>query len=148
MRPKDIGTRAETAVVRYLVAHGWPLAERRALHGTHDLGDITGTPGLVWEVKGGEASQDPSDKRIDAWLTETEVERAHAGAAYGILVCQRRRKSAGLWWAWLPTDVLGTLLCDGVSASCLIDPDNAAPVRIRLDHLASLLALRGWVDEP
>ena len=143
MRPKDIGTRAETAVVRYLAAHGWPLAERRALHGTQDLGDITGTPGLVWEVKGGEASQDPSDKQIEAWLTETEVERYHAGATYGILICQRRRKSAGLWWAWLHTDMLAQLASGDVG----IDPSEAAPVRIRLDHLASLLALRGWCDE-
>ena len=36
-RSKDIGTRAETAVVRYLAAHGFPAAERRALHGATDL---------------------------------------------------------------------------------------------------------------
>lgn len=29
MRPRDIGTRTETAVVRYLRANGWPNAERR-----------------------------------------------------------------------------------------------------------------------
>ena len=52
-RPKAIGTAAETAVVRYLAAHGFPNAERRALHGATDLGDITGTPSLCWEVKGG-----------------------------------------------------------------------------------------------
>lgn len=33
-RPRDIGTRAETAVVAWLQAHGWPGAERRALHGS------------------------------------------------------------------------------------------------------------------
>ena len=48
-RPKAIGTAAETAVVRYLAAHGFPAAERRALHGATDLGDITGTPQIVWE---------------------------------------------------------------------------------------------------
>ena len=32
-RSKAIGTAAETAVVRYLAAHGFPAAERRALHG-------------------------------------------------------------------------------------------------------------------
>ena len=36
-RPKAIGTAAETAVVRYLAAHGFPAAERRALHGARDL---------------------------------------------------------------------------------------------------------------
>ena len=38
-RPKAIGTAAETAVVRYLAAHGFPAAERRALHGATDLGE-------------------------------------------------------------------------------------------------------------
>lgn len=37
-RPKAIGTAAETAVVRYLAAHGFPAAERRALHGATDHG--------------------------------------------------------------------------------------------------------------
>ena len=59
-RPKDIGTAAETAVVRFLRDNGFPLAERRALHGSTDRGDITGTPGLVWEVKGGDAAKTAS----------------------------------------------------------------------------------------
>ena len=147
MRPRDIGTRTETAVVRWLTAHGWPNAERRALHGNTDLGDITGTPGLIWEVKGGEAAKDASDRQIDAWLDETETERRNAAAAYGFLVCQRRGKGdPGQWWAWMATDVLGALLCDGVDSSCLLTPDDAAPVRMRLDHLATLLHLRGWAD--
>src|SRR5690606_27104000 len=50
-RSKDIGTRAETAVVRYLRANGFEHAERRALRGRQDAGDITGTPGICWEVK-------------------------------------------------------------------------------------------------
>ena len=54
-KPKQIGTRAETAVARYLAANGFPHAERRTLRGREDAGDITGTPGVCWEVKGGEA---------------------------------------------------------------------------------------------
>lgn len=140
MRPKDIGTRTETAVVRYLASHGWPLAERRALHGTYDLGDITGTPGLVWEVKGGEAAKDASDRQIDAWLTETEDERKNAGGAHGFLVCQRRGKGdPGQWWAWLTTTDLGSLLLCDTGA-------DYAPVRMRLDHLVALLRSCGWGD--
>ena len=63
-RSKDIGTRAEAAVVRYLCANGWANAERRALRGSADWGDVTGTPGLVWEVKGGDAAKDASDNQI------------------------------------------------------------------------------------
>ena len=38
-RSKSIGTASERAVVRYLAAHGFPAAERRALHGATDLAD-------------------------------------------------------------------------------------------------------------
>lgn len=50
-RPKDKGTWAETRVTEFLRDNGWPYAERRALAGVTDKGDITGCPGLVFEVK-------------------------------------------------------------------------------------------------
>jgi len=50
-KAKAKGTSAETAVVKYLIDNGFPYAERRALNGALDLGDITGTPALAWEVK-------------------------------------------------------------------------------------------------
>lgn len=80
-RPKQKGTAAETAVARFLLERGWPFVERRALRGTHDLGDITGTPGICWEVKhaGGAI-------KMSAWMAETETETANAGAAVGVLV--------------------------------------------------------------
>lgn len=99
MRPKDIGTRAETAVVKYLRDHGFPHAERRALAGALDKGDITGTPGIVWEVKGGEAAKTASDGQILKWLEETDREAENAGTLYGVLIVQRSRKATGSWWA-------------------------------------------------
>jgi len=45
------GTAAETAVVEYLISAGYQNAERRALHGSNDRGDIAGIPGVVIEVK-------------------------------------------------------------------------------------------------
>lgn len=101
-RPKDIGTAAETAVVRALRQHGFPHAERRALAGAYDLGDITGTPGIVWEVKGGNAAKTASDGQVEKWLDETECERRNAGATYGVLVLQRAgigAANAHRWWA-------------------------------------------------
>lgn len=101
-RPKDIGTFAETAVVKAIRPRGFPHAERRALAGTHDLGDIVGTPGIVWEVKGGEAAKSASDGQIDKWLAETERERLNAEADMGVLVVQRRgigAPNAHRWWA-------------------------------------------------
>jgi hypothetical protein len=103
-RPKAIGTAAETAVVRALRGLGFPHAERRALTGALDQGDITGCPGVCWEVKGGEAAKTASDADIDAWLIETENERHNADASIGVLVVQRRGvgpANASRWWAVL-----------------------------------------------
>jgi hypothetical protein len=77
------GTAFETLIVRYLNEHGFPHAERRALHGTHDLGDITGTPGIVWECK------NHKQIRLAEWLTETETETSNANAEIGVLVAKR-----------------------------------------------------------
>jgi len=98
-RSKDIGTRGESQTVKFLIESGFPFAERRALHGSTDLGDITGTPGIVWEVKAGAAAMDASDNQVIAWLVETETERVNAKADLGILVVQRRRKNPRYWWA-------------------------------------------------
>lgn len=78
------GTAFETLIVRYLQAQGWVHAERRALHGNLDKGDITGTGPLVWECKNHKALD------ISAWLKETEQERVNANANHGILVVKRR----------------------------------------------------------
>lgn len=92
------GTLAETAVARYLQQQGWPHAERRALFGSVDRGDITGTPGLVWEVKAG------TTLCIPQWMRETETERANADADIGLLVV--KPKGVGVtnvpgWWTVL-----------------------------------------------
>jgi hypothetical protein len=96
-----IGTATETAVVKVLRQY-WPEAERRRLRGAEDWGDITGTPGIVWEVKGGAAARAASDAQIYNWLQETETERLNARAAIGVLVVQRKgigAPNAGMWWA-------------------------------------------------
>jgi hypothetical protein len=100
MRPKDIGTAGETAVVTFLRANGFGGAERRALRGTLDCGDITGCGPVVVEVKSGHAAETASDGLINAWLAETEAERKNADADVGVLVVKRKGKgNAGDWWA-------------------------------------------------
>ncbi len=82
-KPKAIGTAAETAVVRYLQANGFPHAERRALRGELDAGDITGCPGICIEVKGGEAARSASDGDVAAWMKEVRAETLNADAEIG-----------------------------------------------------------------
>ena len=140
-RPKAIGTAAETAVVRYLCANGWANAERRALRGSADWGDVTGPPGLVWEVKGGEAAKDASDKRVAAWFDETREEAGNAGATYGFLIVQRRQKGVRDWWAVLDVCDLAKLVrCDSREQA------SNMHTRITLAQLVELLAIAGWTD--
>jgi hypothetical protein len=108
-RPRDIGTAAETAVVRVARAHGFRYADRYALHGAHDQGDVVLCEGVIVEVKGGEAARDASDAQIEAWLDQTEKERINARADVALLVVQRRgvgiarAQSWAAWWrlGWL-----------------------------------------------
>lgn len=102
---KAKGTAAETAVARYLQHAGFPYAERRALAGTTDKGDITGTPGLVFEVKNHKSAQ-PA-----AWLDEAKRESSNAAADYGIVIFKRMlRSDPGDWFALLSVADLVRLL--------------------------------------
>jgi len=135
-RPKDIGTDAERAVVRYLQANGWPGAERRALRGTSDAGDITGTPGVAWEVKA--RNRPVSDGQVDAWLAETETERTNARAEIGVLVLRRPRfgdANARSWWAVMYANawILGA-------------STHTIPVRMLLADACWLLRRAGYGD--
>lgn len=137
-----IGTRTETAVVHVLQSHGWPHAERRRLRGRLDPGDITGTPGLAWSVKGGQAARTASDLQVAAWLDRTEEIRANVGAYHGVLVLARRGvgyDNAHRWWAFLPVRDLAHLTGS--------DPRLNLPVghiQMRLDIACDLLNGAGY----
>ena len=75
---KTKGTAAETAVVTYLSERGWPHAERRALHGNTDKGDVTGIPGVVVEVKNHKSHAFPE------WVREAEKEKTNAAAEVAV----------------------------------------------------------------
>lgn len=141
-RSKDIGTRAETAVVRYLQANGFPHAERRALRGRQDAGDITGTPGICWEVK---ARKRPiSDTDVAAWLAETETEAAAADAEIGVLVVRRAgvgEGNAGRWWAYLTAGTVTGLASEG---GFVPYGQLGFPVRMLLRDAVTLLHLAGY----
>jgi len=103
-------TAAETALVNYLQGHGFAGAERRALGGggfAQDLGDITGTPCLTWEVK------NHKKYSIPAWLKESSAERENAKADYCPLIIKPVGVGLGSvdkWWAILTVAELVDLL--------------------------------------
>lgn len=103
---KAKGTAAETAVATYLNTWGW-LAERRALSGAVDKGDIAGLPGVVVEVKAG------ARLCIPQWLAETETERVNADASVGLLVVKPKGvgyTKVGQWWTIQPLSHAAALM--------------------------------------
>lgn len=110
-RSKDIGTWAETKVVNYLRANGFPEADRRALHGNKDLGDILVCKGVIAEVKGGRAAEDASDEQLRRWCSETERERVNAKASHGFLVVKRRGFGVAKIGGWWVASNHGGMLC-------------------------------------
>lgn len=104
-RSKDIGTRAETAVVNLAKEIGFEYATRIALAGANDRGDVmlTRNPLTIIEVKAGKAAQSASLNQIKKWLKETDKERRNAGADFAFLVVQRQGFGVGRvenWELW------------------------------------------------
>lgn len=87
-RSKAKGTKWESAIVDYLSEHGFPYAERRALSGTQDRGDVAGVPGWVLEAK------NCSTASLGVWMDEAIVEQGNAGADYTAVWHHRRGKSS------------------------------------------------------
>lgn len=98
-RSKQKGTTAEREVVRYL-QNWWPTAERRALSGNKDKGDVAGIPGVVVEVKAAKTQQ------LAVWRRETWAEMENAGAVHCMLVVKRPYKAVWQWDAYIPNVLL------------------------------------------
>ena len=87
---KRKGTAWESTVVAFLRSRGWPHAERRALAGGRDRGDIAGVVGVVIEAKSAARVE------IATWLDEALAERDNDRARLGVAWFKRRgRVSAG-----------------------------------------------------
>lgn len=85
---KARGTRHETNVVNYLRDNGFPHAERRALAGAEDKGDINAGPGLVIECKA------QARHSFAEWLDEAVVEGENARADVAAVWAHRRGKGS------------------------------------------------------
>lgn len=134
-KPKALGTAAESAVVAAMQRNGFPHAERRALRGILDAGDITGAPGIAVSVKGGNMAKTASDTQIEDWLSELETQRGHAKADVAVLVVQRKGvgyPNAERWWA----------VVDGLHLRAA--PPLNAPVRMLLIDVLRWLRASGY----
>jgi hypothetical protein len=124
-RSKQKGTSTETLVVNYLRENGWPFAERRALAGSLDKGDVSGMPGIAVEVKYGNGTL-----KIGPWLTETGIERLNAGADHGVLVVKpfgMGERSVGSFYAVMVSGDFDRLVAQAAAASWPIFVVNGQP---------------------
>lgn len=85
---KAKGTKWESEIVRYLIQSGWPHAERRALNGAKDKGDIAGIPGLVVEAK------NENRVSLSTWVDEAEVEGENFGTAVAAVWAHRKGRGS------------------------------------------------------
>lgn len=83
------GTAAETAFVRYLNDSGYFHAERRALNGSRDRGDIAGVHGVTIEVKAAKTLA------LGAWLRELDAEMVNDRTDVGFLAVKPIGKTKG-----------------------------------------------------
>jgi len=92
-RSRAKGTAAESQVVAYLQSVGFIHAERRALGGAKDRGDVAGIPGTVIEVKNTVKAE------LAEWLKEARSERDNDNAMWGV-VWHKKRGAAfpGSWY--------------------------------------------------
>jgi len=96
-KSKAKGTSAETAVVNYL-KDKWNIpAERRALTGAFDKGDISGISDVVFEIKNHKTMV------LGQWMEELKVEVTNANAETGVVVHKRKGTTdVSEWCASMP----------------------------------------------
>jgi Holliday junction resolvase len=129
-KSKARGTDTETKVVRYLIENGFSRAERRALKGVDDQGDVTGIEGVCIEVKG-----DRSNK-VSAWKAETVKEAKNAKAGMYLLVVRVDYKPVERWEAHIPWNLLGV---ESVTFGALEDWQW-----VRMDLRLAVGLLKAW----
>ena len=108
MPARGKGTHAESQVVTYLAEHGFPDAERRALNGAKDRGDIAGVPGVCIEVK------NAARQCLAEWVDEAAEEGGNAHVPVNVVWHKRRGKgSPGQWFVTMSGEQFVKLIADG-----------------------------------
>ncbi len=108
-RSKDIGTRAETKVARYLSSKGFPT-ERKALAGAADKGDLRMTlpdgTEVTLEVKAGAQTSYCPRGLMDKWKEQTLVEAHNSGCKAALVIVRYNRKFRDAE-VWIPNALWG-----------------------------------------
>ena len=117
------GTAFETDVVRYLAAHGFPHAERRALRGNADRGDVAGVAGWTLEAKACRALD------LAGWAAEAETEARNGATPWSAVVIKRRGKGVAESYVVVSLQTFAQAIAADVS------PNVPAVLRLLADQL-------------
>lgn len=102
-RPKQIGTRTETALVTFLRKNGFPTAKRIILAGGKDEGDVDFNPGsfgVMAQVKGGKYAEKASPAQIEGWLDQVANQKDNGAFELAVLVTKTSgygEKRVNMW---------------------------------------------------
>lgn len=107
---KAKGSLFERQVCEYLSTHGLPYAERRALRGINDGGDICGVVGWSLEAKACKGFT-PGE-----WMDEATRQAANARAPRYAFIAKRRRRPIADAFVVMPLSVFAELVGDEVTA--------------------------------
>ena len=109
MNPSKVrGTRYESALVTYFRDRGFARAERRALSGTQDKGDLIGiSDHWTFEAK------DHQTIDLAGFLDQAKTEALNAGTPNAAAIIKRRRKPVAESYVVMTLDQFATLLLSG-----------------------------------
>ena len=147
-----VGKETEQLVARYLRSRGLAGVERAVRTGFRtperavaDAGDLTGWPGVCVQVKSLRPAN-AAERQTRTWLAETELQRAQSGASVGLLVVRRwGTTDVGEWWCFLAVRDLWLM---GDPAGVQPEAWTAAPVRLELADVVTLMQTWGWAPAP
>lgn len=119
-KPKALGTAWETDVRNYVAKElDDERIERRALHGSKDMGDIHGLFAHGYEgIIECKRDRDMGAKALAEYQRQTLDERENADADFALLVCKNFNHSVGEALCWvtlrdLARIALPLMVCDG-----------------------------------
>ena len=87
-KPKDIGTRQETAICKFMNEWaGEAVCERVVLHGNRDNGDLRIlVDGIVLAGESKHCKKYPNEKKIESFKEQTLVEQYNSGSDGSVLI--------------------------------------------------------------
>lgn len=139
-RAKKIGTEFETSVCRYMKGELQDLRiERRALHGSKDMGDLFGIYAHGFEgIAECKAHKQWGPKMLDGWKEQALDERENADADFALLVVKVPNRNVSQSLCYVTIRDL-TRICLGVEPSGVCDLYGESWVCMTLEEACAFM---------